>query len=270
MFQAAPTGKTSAIGLRLVAIALTAGLLAPVFVLSSCGEPSREGARAAGATRAAPGRQVALELPAANGGPLHYLLYLPRTYQRGKRMPLLLYLHGADRLGTGRRALSRVRRQGIPKAVDGRTAFPFIAVSPQTHTRWDPAQLVKLLDVIQRRYAVDASRVYATGFSLGGYGVWDLAMAYPRRFAAVAPLADGPGSRRARCRPRPPARWAFHGTAARVVPASESKAMVRTVRRCGAYARLTLYPRAGHFVAERTYGKRSLYRWLAATERSRP
>ena len=261
------TGKTSAISLRLVAIALTAGLMAPVFVLSSCGEPSRKSAGAAGP---APGRQVALELSDANGRPLHYLLYLPRTYQRGKRLPLLLYLHGADRLGSGRRALGRVRGQGIPKAVDDRAAFPFIAVSPQTHTRWDPAQLVKLLDVIQRRYAVDPGRVYATGFSLGGYGVWDLAMAYPRRFAAIAPVAGGPGSRRPRCRPRPPALWAFHGTADRVIPDSESKAMVRALRRCGAYARLTLYPRAGHFVAERTYATRSLYRWLAARERSRP
>ena len=44
-------------------------------------------------------------------------------------------------------------------------------------------------------------------------------------------------------------------------------AMVRAVRRCGGRARLTLYPRAGHFVAERTYANPALYRWLAARSR---
>jgi predicted peptidase len=199
----------------------------------------------------------------------HYLLYLPRDYRAGaRRWPLLLYLHGADVPGSGREDLPRVRRQGIPKVVDRRPDFPFIAVSPQTSTRWAPARVKLLLDEVVRRYRVDRRRVYATGFSLGGYGVWDVASAYPRRFAAVAPIAGGPDLRRARCRLKTVPLWAFHGTADDVVPASESQAMVRRVRRCGGRARLTLLRGAGHFIAERTYAKRSLYRWFAAHARS--
>ncbi|HEV2724206.1 MAG TPA: PHB depolymerase family esterase [Thermoleophilaceae bacterium] len=169
----------------------------------------------------APARQVALAFEEPNGRRSHYLLYLPREYAAGgRRWPLLLYLHGADVLGSGRRALQRVRRQGIPKAVLRHPDFPFIAVSPQTASRWAPARLRSLLDHIQRRHRVDRRRIYATGFSLGGYGVWELASAYPRRFAAVAPIAGGPGDRRPGCPLKTVPLWAFHGTAEDVVPAS--------------------------------------------------
>ena len=201
---------------------------------------------------------------------LHYLLHLPPGYgARGRRWPLLLYLHGADRLGSGRRALRRLRTQGIPKVVDRRPELPFITVSPQTSSRWVPSRLAPLLDEIERRYAVDRRRVYATGFSLGGYGVWELANAQPRRFAAIAPVAGGPTGRTAGCRLRRVALWAFHGAADDVVPASESRSMVRAIRRCGGRARLTLYPRAGHFVAERTYAGPGLFRWLASRSSGR-
>ena len=160
-----------------------------------------------------------------------------------------------------------MRRQGIPKAVDRRPDFPFIAVSPQTTTRWSPRRLRLLLDHVGSRHRVDRRRIYLTGFSLGGYGAWDLANAYPHRFAAVAPIAGGPGYGRARCRLKTVPLWAFHGTGDDVVPASESEAMVRRARRCGGRARLTLLRGAGHFIAERTYARRSLYRWFAAHTR---
>lgn len=260
---------------RIVPLSLTA--TAVVLGLVSCGEDAPEPARgvdapepARGAEKSspAPGRQVALSLAEQDGRRLHYLFYLPRGYgATARRWPLLLYLHGADRLGSGRQGLSRLRGQGIPKVVDRRGELPFIAVSPQTSSRWSPGRLARLLSAIERRYAVDRRRVYATGFSLGGYGVWDLASAHPRRFAAIAPIAGGPGGSRSRCRLRSVALWAFHGTADNVVPASESRSMVRAVRRCGGKARLTLYPRAGHFIAERTYARPALFRWLGSQSR---
>ena len=195
-------------------------------------------------------------------------MYLPPDYRAGgRRWPLLLYLHGADLLGSGPGGLTRLRRQGVPKVIDRGPGLPFITVSPQTSARWVPSRLAPLIDEILRRYRVDRRRVYATGFSLGGYGVSELADAYPRRFAAIAPVAGGPARRRAGCRLKRVAIWAFHGTADDVVPARESTSMVRAARRCGGKARLTLYPRAGHFIAERTYADPALFRWLARQSR---
>ena len=42
-------------------------------------------------------------------------------------------------------------------------------------------------------HAVDAQRIYLTGNSMGGYGTWSLAMAYPQLFAAIAPICGGAG-----------------------------------------------------------------------------
>ena len=241
---------------------------AVAFLSPGCGGEPDERAGGVEASAIAPGRQVALDFEEPSGDTLRYLLYLPRGYRNGgRRWPVLLYLHGADVVGTGRRGLRRLRRQGIPKAIDRRARFPFIAVSPLTSSSWVPARLTPLLDAIERRYAVDPSRVYASGFSLGAYGVTELAGTHPRRFAAIAPIAGGQAGRRAACRLRTVALWAFHGSADEVVPPSESRAMVRRARRCRGKARLTLYPRAGHFVAERTYANPGLYRWLAGHSR---
>ena len=48
-----------------------------------------------------------------------------------------------------------------------------------------------ILDETLAAYPVDSQRVYLTGLSMGGYGAWDLAVRFPERFAAVAPICGG-------------------------------------------------------------------------------
>ena len=38
---------------------------------------------------------------------------------------------------------------------------------------------------------MDTNRIYLTGLSMGGYGTWDLGLAYPERFAAIVPICGG-------------------------------------------------------------------------------
>ena len=73
--------------------------------------------------------------------------------------------------------LELVKKHGPPKTVEGRADFPFIVVSPQCPAGelWDPDTLLALLDEVAGKYAVDESRVYLTGLSMGGYGTWALA-----------------------------------------------------------------------------------------------
>ena len=47
-----------------------------------------------------------------------------------------------------------------------------------------------LMDVVNS-YAIDRSRIYLTGLSLGGFGAWHLAEAYPHLFAAIIPICGG-------------------------------------------------------------------------------
>src|SRR2546422_8102185 len=52
-----------------------------------------------------------------------------------------------------------------------------------------PAQVaIAALDQVSREFQVDSDRVYLTGLSMGGNGVWYLACRYPYRFAALVPI----------------------------------------------------------------------------------
>jgi hypothetical protein len=51
------------------------------------------------------------------------------------------------------------------------------------------AALDILLDEVIEEYNIDTDRVYLSGFSMGGYGAWYLAVHHPEKFAAVFPVA---------------------------------------------------------------------------------
>lgn len=51
--------------------------------------------------------------------------------------------------------------------------------------------VISALEEVQRRYPVDADRVVLSGYSMGGYGTWNLGLRFSGRFAAVTPFAGG-------------------------------------------------------------------------------
>lgn len=61
--------------------------------------------------------------------------------------------------------------------------------------RWDDCapDLKKIIDDYIHNGIVDESRIYLTGSSDGGRGVWDLVQRYPHFFAAAMPLSIAPG-----------------------------------------------------------------------------
>src|SRR6266404_4792936 len=123
---------------------------------------------------------------------LDYLLFLPKGYEpkAEKRWPLILFLHGAGERGTN---VWKVATHGPPKNVTSKPDFPFILVSPQCAEGqiWSNDQLLALLNEVIGTYAVDKSRVYLTGLSMGGYGTWSLGLSYPELFAAMVPICGG-------------------------------------------------------------------------------
>src|ERR1700756_5414953 len=121
---------------------------------------------------------------------LDYLLYLPEGYDKEeKAWPLLLFLHGAGESGHD---LNKVKIHGPPKLIEAGKSFPMIVVSPQApRMGWDVPTLNALLDDIVATHKVDRDRVYVTGLSMGGFGTWALAAAYPDKFAAIMPICGG-------------------------------------------------------------------------------
>jgi hypothetical protein len=192
----------------------------------------------------------------------HYLLYLPQQYDSddARHWPLIIYLHGKSACGTD---LGKVKRYGLPFFTDRGMSLDAIAVSPQcpegknwTSENW----LNPILKELTTKYHIDTTRIYLTGMSLGGFGTWDLAIKYPHRFAAIAPLCGGGNPRLVGAIKEVPV-WAFHGDHDQLVPINRSKEMIEALRKCGGYPKFTILKGFPHDI-HRMYGDPNLYKWM--------
>jgi poly(3-hydroxybutyrate) depolymerase len=188
------------------------------------------------------------------------LVFLPRNFG-GRKWPVILYLHGAAQRGE---PADELRNTAIAKQLRTQPDFPFIVVSPQLAVdapRWDAASVHALLDEVLPKLPADSHRLYATGTSMGGAGVWRAAFERPARFAAIAPVATA--DRLAEpCRIRRVPVWAFHNALDNNFPALNDVELVDALNRCGGKARMTLYQKSGHDAWTQTYANRALYDWF--------
>lgn len=216
----------------------------------------------------------------ALGMELTFYLFFPRDYNPHASYPLVLLLHGggqrADLNNTdaeNRDTLlddpyTEVWGPGFdgPDSVDVQSRWPSFIVAPQLvfPNRWvdvppgdgshpltpQPSESLRMakeiVDALRGRYrSIDASRLYITGMSLGGYGTWDAIERWPNYFAAAAPICGaGDPSQAAKLAHLPI--WAFHGADDPVVPVSGSRQMVAAIRAAGGHPRYTEYPDVGH------------------------
>jgi hypothetical protein len=83
----------------------------------------------------------------------------------------------------------------VPAEVCTYVAENYVTVTPSLNMEcgygWNSSILSALLDEIVQRYRVDLDRMHVTGFSMGGYGTWDLALHTPNRFASLMPICGG-------------------------------------------------------------------------------
>ncbi len=153
------------------------------------------------------GRQNVDQFPINNsGGQVYGLTWLPQTYNStARRYPLIIFLHGSGETGTTVSSLSKLYTAS-PRSVSGRIADgwnavatnpltgvqdSFIVVSPQAAT-WslNYTELKHVLPSILSRYRVDTTRIYLTGLSAGGGGVFSTFGSrdsnFIKQFAAMA------------------------------------------------------------------------------------
>ncbi|MDQ1425101.1 MAG: hypothetical protein QOD72_2599 [Acidimicrobiaceae bacterium] len=195
-----------------------------------------------------------------------YLAYLPAGYtsSKGRTWPTIVFFHGSGQSGSGTGAtLDGVAVNGLPHlyeaGIEPAVAAGFIVLAPQNPDTTNSPPRVRLwLDEVLPRYAVDRDRLYLTGLSQGGFGVFDYLGYYgdTNEFAAMVPIAGG-FNQGIRCGNwRHTALWAFHGEADPKVNVSGSINTVGFVNaNCAPSERLrvTTYPGVGHDSWDLTY-----------------
>jgi len=217
-----------------------------------------------------------------HGTTYRYQVYLPEEYRRDdkKKWPVILFLHGRGERGAEGMWQTQI---GLPQAVrDHPERWPFVIVMPQCPlvNFWtDPEALtlaMTALDQETEEFHGDRERTYLTGLSLGGYGAWELARLYPRRWAAVAIAAGGIfwsyaperwqevstlPAEYARSLGRTPV-WLFHGGDDNVVVPRQSELMFEAFKASGGHIRLWVFQGLKHDCWTRAYNEPELPRWL--------
>src|SRR5690606_29446014 len=133
--------------------------------------------------------------------------------------------------------------------------YPFILVSPQLKSNygtWPAAYVMDVINHVKKHLRVDPKRIYITGLSLGGYGVWTTLGAYPQVFAGALPICAGGNalSKASAIAKENVAVWGFHGDADKTVSYTVTTKMVNAINasspKPNPLAKVTLFAGAGH------------------------
>lgn len=124
-----------------------------------------------------------------------YSLYVPENYTPRRQWPLIVCLHGGysrddDYILTWLR-LAKSKGYVLLSPKSSRETWSAIR-TPGTppNPAVDLRSIRRMLDEVWQTYAVDRSRVYASGFSDGGIFTHILGLSFPELFAGIAPIAS--------------------------------------------------------------------------------
>lgn len=236
------------------------------------------------------------------GGRIYaYQVYVPREHNTQQKWPVIVSLHGGGRQGNDALRPTEVYWAASIRA--DRTKFPVVVLFPQAPVgfSWVDGEMADLVAAQLERtiteFHGDPDRVYLTGFSMGGAGVYRMAARWPERFAALVAIAGAveaghgpPQIREAHAErdrranpyttaPDPFAALAdriravpiriFQGDADDSVLVDQSRRIAAALQRAGADVRYTEYPGVDHAGAGvRGFADTALLAWLLDQRRS--
>mgnify|MGYP000853802804 CR=1 FL=1 len=220
------------------------------------------------------------------GDTLLYRQLNPLQLAKGKKYPLVLFLHGAGERGSDN--LSQLTHGGLMFSNPvNREKYPAFILFPQcppdlywpSPTRPNgfqqekpfpinaeiskPLALTKeLLDIIIEKYPIDINRIYVVGLSMGGMGTFDMVCRFPDMFAAAIPICGGIHTDRFNNLNTQTAFRIFHGDADPVVPARFSRDAYLKLKDEGANVEYIELPGVNHNSWDPAFNRSDFMVWL--------
>lgn len=190
-----------------------------------------------------------------------YRLYIPTSYTKNTAMPVVVALHGLG--GTedsffdsyGRRLPELAEQYGyilvapLGYRVDGGYGWG-VATPPadplaRNRSALSEMDVMQVLAEVRKHYAVDASRLYLMGHSMGAIGAWKLAAKYPDVWAAVGAFS-GQGAPGTMELMQHIPQFVAHGDNDPTVGVEGSRAMVAAMKKLGVDHRYIEVPGGNH------------------------
>ncbi len=228
----------------------------------------------------------------ASGETLSYRIFLPQDYNRDKKYPVLLFMHGYGQRGNDNNS-QLVHGIKEPFKVSESPVWNSIVIAPQCpiDEKWvnvysfqNPEyfieacpeskatkRVIELLGFIKENYSTDENRYYVTGLSMGGFATWDLIVRYPNLFAAAVPVCGGADNEKAMRLVNMPI-WTFHGDMDDTVPMYGTQKMVEALKNLGSTkVKFTVVKGGNHYIQNTVYSDMEMFKWLYSQNKaSRP
>jgi len=223
----------------------------------------------------------------AEGKVLPYRILYPENYDKNKKYPLLLLLHGAGERGKdNEKQLTWGSKLFI--TADNRKNFPAIVVFPQcpeesfwavtkidrtttpfkiefdytAEPNWPLAAANALVKKLSNEEGVDKSRVYISGLSMGGMGTFESVYRNPDLYAAALPICGGGDVNHYDKRVAKVPFWVFHGAVDAVVNPQLSRDMVEKLKSLKAEVKYSEYPGVNHNSWENAFAEPEYLSWM--------
>ena len=188
--------------------------------------------------------------------------------EKSEKPALIIHLHGAGERGNGGKELERVLVHGFPNIVNDQNLKNAVLVMPQCpeDTFWVAKieSLRAFIDKMIKEFDVDENRIYLCGLSMGGFGTWYTAMAFPDLFAAIAPCCGGGMPWHANSLKMPIR--AFHGLDDTVVLPNQSIDMANALKGWHPDFKLTLYEGIAHESWDKAFSEELLFWFLSKSK----
>lgn len=223
------------------------------------------------------------------GDTINYRLLRPEAIKKGKKYPLVLFLHGAGERGDdnqkqlihgGQMWLNPVNREKYPTFVlapqcpkEGYWAYP---ARPTSFTPGEmpiieePTTIFKtvkaLIDAYVAHPEIDKDRIYVVGLSMGGMGTFDMAIRYPDLFAAAVPICGNVNPNRL-SKAKGVAFRIYHGDADSVVPVAGSREAYKALKQNGNKVTYIEFPGINHGSWTPAFNDPDFIKWLFSQKR---
>lgn len=197
-----------------------------------------------------------------------YRVYIPSKYEKSRKYPLIVLLHGA---GADENAFFDYYDGLWPKlaeqhgcilaAASGRD--PYSDYAKQNGGERD---VLDVLDLVQKNYSIDPARVYLSGHSRGGEGTLNVGLQYGNRFAALAPVAGTrmfPETEKVLVSGRRVPIMIVAGVKDALVPVSDCRAAAEKLKALGYPVKYAEYPEGDHLTVA-VMSIPDIFNWLDA------